>query len=58
MNEFNMHTISNLKEYVSLYGLPKVKIRGLFAIDESALKSLPGKPMLLVKYHRNSKNPY
>ena len=43
---------------MSSTGLPKVQIRGLAKIYESALKELPGKPMTLVKDHRKSKNPY
>ena len=43
---------------MSSTGLPKVQIRGLAEIYESALKELPGKPMTLVKDHRKSKNNY
>ena len=49
---------SNLTEYVSSYGLPKVQIHGLISIYESVLKELPGKPTPLFKDHRKSNHPY
>ena len=49
--------ISKFTQYVILYGLPNVQIRGLVPIYESALKALPGKPTPLVKDHSKSKNP-
>ena len=54
----NIRTVSNLKEYVCSYGLPKVKVRGLVRVYENVLKALSGKPTPLVKYHRRSENPY
>ena len=58
MTELNICIISDLTEYVSSYGLPKVQIFELATIYESALKSLLGKPTPLVKDHSKSKNPY
>ena len=58
MNELNVGTISDSTDYVSSYGLPKVQINALVAIYESALKSLPYKPMPLVNDHRKQKNTY
>ena len=58
MNELNICMLSNLQEYVSSYGLPKVEIRGLAVTYESELKALPGKPMPFFKEHRKSKNTY
>ena len=51
-NELNIHTVFDSKEYLSSFDLPKVKISGLDAKYESALKALPGKTTLLEKDHR------
>ena len=37
-NQLNIRPISYLAEYVSLYGLPKIKIRRFVAIYKRALK--------------------
>ena len=50
--------ISNLTDYVSSYGLTKVKISGFVTIYESALKALTGKPTPLVKDHWKENNSY